>query len=225
MTKEGCFEKAAHAQVADLPIPTTDLKIALSPGGLSYSPVWHHPATIPSARGLRRSHAYPCPRYPASQPQSCVDAEGACVLAPTPLKMLILTVQGSSGRYVCLCLRQALQPVSNCKSWNSSVIWLQPLSAMNEEFSCPSKDPPEDTSLCVPGGRPADLSPTADVKGTLTPWTSVFRLSQPWPRSMSAQWPLLASHGSSHSLACGSIIPVSTFAFLLCLNPTSPLLL
>lgn len=38
MTKEGCFEKAAHAQVADLPISTTDLKIALSPGGLSYSP-------------------------------------------------------------------------------------------------------------------------------------------------------------------------------------------
>ena len=75
VTQEGCFEKAAHAQVADLPIPTTDLKIALSPGGLSYSwetggLAWHHPATIPSAKGLCRSHAYPCPRYPASQPQS-----------------------------------------------------------------------------------------------------------------------------------------------------------
>lgn len=100
MTREGCFEKADHAQVAELPSPTTDLKIALSPGDSATALLG---IILPQyiCQGIAQKSYLPMPQVSGQPtPVLAVDPEGVCILAPTPLKMLILTIQGSPGRSV-----------------------------------------------------------------------------------------------------------------------------
>ena len=182
--------------------------------GLSYSPAWHHPATVHLPRDCTEVIPTHAPGiWPANPSPGCGPWRGL-YSSSNPSQDANLDHPGipweicAWGRPSNLCPTAnpeiALQFGSNCsQSWTRNSL-VQPGTHQT-------------THPCV--YLEIGLMTSVQLQmldGPWHPWHLSSGLHSHGPGAvMPARWPLLASDGSSHSLACGSRIPVSTFAFLL----------
>lgn len=111
---------------------------------LMTAPLGLGPARTPCVKAHNRSHA--C-RYPNNWPTRLHPSCGPWSLCSSPFP----------ATCPAMPLRQASWLWFDCRSWNSPVTWLQPLSAVGWKFPPFPRDPLGDTTFWVLRDRPADL--------------------------------------------------------------------